>query len=104
MTNEEIRKRFKFDLEIGMFKKDYPFESITFHGYYKETAKLIKLLIDSGYEGIIANNLENKHNGELYRTQIDVSNKKILAIYWTLTENYNLLPDYIKEYEINYDE
>jgi len=104
MTNEEIAKKFLFEVEMGLFGKYN--DSIKIMGKSKEIDKVEKILVENGYSknepitnlyylfefdtySILTLSTELK---KYYRTYL--KNVKYLESYMS----YNHLPDYIKDY------
>jgi len=106
MTNEEIRKRFQFDLEVGVFKK------IEFETYFLIKRKdlcFIDFLIDIGYFFTFLPSADALINQSIRETNevcmvLNEATKEINPTLWRFKEYFNDVPDYIKEYKIKNDE
>jgi len=108
MTNEEIEKKFLFDLEMGFFKKDDE-EYYNFLGNYQEIDKFAKILRKLGYNNDVPySSLEKIIKGSFYVIlSLNICDKSFgvghyMAIY--VTDNYfnelNQIPDYINDYSL----
>jgi len=116
MTNEEIKKRFEFDLKIGLFREDIlgygKNNVVTFYDYYRNSTKLLKLLIDCGFlfsKPPTQLNLPDPDIVEcttakdlLFKITIKPTDKLILDTHWILRQPFssNPLPEFVKDYEI----
>lgn len=106
MTNEEIRNRFLFDFNLGVFmESEHPFlilssKAIAFHPTEKLSKKFLKMLNDCGMEeyGINNDDLENLDFNTiiLYKDGYNT-----IVIDDVIYKNTNNIPDYIREYELN---
>jgi len=105
MTNEEIRKRFEFDLKMGRFKVSPDSVHLGLLTSKNQDAcnRLFKLLTDIG-KTQIGPGFEEEFDGVYIfssfknRFQLLKYNEKILAEGKAI---FNEIPDYIKEYKIN---
>jgi len=114
MTNEEIEKRFMFDLEIGMFKrrKESVDNIISFVGYKTASCtsiiKIRIILMKYGYKiNKYSDYFECMYKFNRASIDIDTKNKilyteRVMGNYNDLINkrNYNKLPDYIKRYRL----
>jgi len=108
MTNEDIEKRFLFDLEMGVFKtadtKDERYNDriiVFINNKERSIMKLIRLLYSINYKKRNFSYVEDSSMIVI----IDKANKtfKIESLsnsFYYDTPNTNELPNYIKEYRI----
>jgi len=111
MTNEEIRKRFEFDLKMGLFKNRSRFAGgeFRFCGYLEDSIKFLNLLIDSGYlcsmsEDTFKNMIRTYNSADtekLCKIDIVPSDKIVLSVNRSFEKEDNPFPDYIKEYKVS---
>jgi len=107
MTNEEIRKKFLFDLTMGRFERIIT-DQIIFYGPYLETFQLAMVLIDLGFENAEYEDKLKRNNFILLdRTEIRIfTETKSFHTYWIPSSIGNSnpinqqIPDYVKKYKI----
>jgi len=111
MTNEEIEKRFKFDLEMELFKTDPSYEDKVisfkdFNSYSPNNVNnLISILRNMSYETLEL----NEYSHSFTKNLLMINTKfKIYMIRYSRDPQLNYLekeglinqiPDYIKEYK-----
>ena len=98
MTNEEIEKRFLFDLEMGVFKKHIPLIKNIDQPVYTfitsdKILKLLNLLENIGYTQI------SKINNPIL-VAINTKRKIYGPMSIETEERYNEIPNYISQYSI----
>jgi len=113
LTNEQIEKRFLFDLEMGRFKRENNPNCIriTFQGNVNYD-KFIKCLEDLGYKDYYKELLETgelkwwkrNKNPRTFYVNLYPEEKQFLKSesynYKSDYPNANQIPDYIKEYDL----
>ena len=115
MTNEQIEKRFLFDLETGLFKMDRLTKYLRFIGEYNEIKKLVKILESYSYEQdfiTVASTIHWSSGICVFKPEkysaLTITNYR--KYYYVFSENKNVLeehykknneiPEYIKEYKV----
>ena len=110
MNNQEIEKRFEFDI-VTSFKKEEDKGYIIF--YYTDISyfcAFMNFLENNGYNEYDNGSFEVfKHNGPIiknYAFKVDTKRKifHVMINMVIIDSNYNYIPDYIMEWErIKYD-
>jgi len=108
MTNEEIRKRFKFDIEMGVFEINKSILCYTFNDSTESCLKLRKLLLDIGMKEL--ERFRKHKDDEICTVLFYVINPESSDDSWNNTFDTfqyrddvyrnNKIPDYVKEYVI----
>jgi len=116
MTNEEIERKFEFELSIGLFKHSirYPDEILFKRG--SRTYKLLKLLTNIGFvsdedslltlckESYIKELLESRNGVYLEISMkdriVDIDTNWNYLNPITQTTDFNEIPRYVKDYQI----
>lgn len=102
MINQEIEKRFIFDLEMGAFSKDGE-TMINFHSNPHNISRIICILEKNGYTN-------TNISSTFYKNFISIDISKKLFLISAYRRNYDewqdfidKLPEYLEEYELRYD-
>jgi len=117
MTNEEIKKRFLFDIEMGYFKTDSNWHQLYFNYSPILYDKFLALLKEIGYNIQNLTSFNKDVCKEIFTSEIhDVyftvdppkklcsifaANKAFIGIFRDKSKIFNDIPDYVKEYKIN---
>ena len=114
MTNQEIEKRFEFDLNMNVFervRREFGSEVFIFNIYKEEHPtdilnKIVDILTKNGYE---KDNLQKSSSIESSKVILIWTRDKIFRciekyeFLLNRVSEFNDVPDYIREYDINYD-
>jgi len=100
MTNEKIEKRFLFDLEMGVFKRDKDNENfvcLKFLGsnYHSKNIKFIVLLNSIGY-----NDKYNTKELDKFIKFAEMISDSVYDLYFYISPEYK---DYFLDYKLSYN-
>jgi len=107
MTNEQIIKRFQFDLEMGRFKQSNYFNGIIFHiTNHHEFKNLVYVLSESGY---VRDVLSIKNIPLIFDLVVVYTKPIKIFDCWmsvdgrlkniNFDKSVNTIPDYIREFD-----